>query len=87
MLRQLIREGLGVSVSYTHLDVYKRQVHQDGFCTEHFRHFRQYAGTASVSYTHLDVYKRQPITHHLSLILLPSISWGISAEWRVWRCV
>ena len=21
-------------------------VHQDGFCAEHFRHFRQYAGAA-----------------------------------------
>ena len=33
----------------------------------------------------LNVHTTSPITHHLSLILLPSISWGISAEWRVWR--
>ena len=52
------------AVSYTHLDVYKRQ--------EHLRHLGQHGGTAAlahhvgeaadggaVSYTHLDVYKRQ----------------------------
>ena len=48
-------------VSYTHLDVYKRQAHQRAgeqqrlacFCCQ-YPH-----GLAPVSYTHLDVYKRQ----------------------------
>ena len=44
------------SVSYTHLDVYKRQRHS--ILDSPFLRFHQlYIGT--VSYTHLDVYKRQ----------------------------
>ena len=51
------------AVSYTHLDVYKRQMYNtDGTCdgvivkivSDFFR-------IESVSYTHLDVYKRQNI--------------------------
>ena len=53
-----------ITVSYTHLDVYKRQV------ASHERYlYRGYLQIAAldmldnrnaVSYTHLDVYKRQP---------------------------
>ena len=52
-----------MSVSYTHLDVYKRQVHarllpQDK--VEQLYEIRKEHGSVmSVSYTHLDVYKRQ----------------------------
>ena len=42
-------------VSYTHLDVYKRQVHDDDQVHEPLR--QRHIG--AVSYTHLDVYKRQ----------------------------
>ena len=59
------------SVSYTHLDVYKRQVldtpqqveshllmrHYDGLLKS--GRIKGRAGVAAVSYTHLDVYKRQ----------------------------
>ena len=54
-------------VSYTHLDVYKRQgwTSQRAFCL--FAGLqpgagpgKDGAGTGPVSYTHLDVYKRQP---------------------------
>ena len=60
------------TVSYTHLDVYKRQelglvndvftkdvletMPRGNMCIGHCR----YATTGAVSYTHLDVYKRQP---------------------------
>ena len=54
-----------VTVSYTHLDVYKRQLQKDAkgwqvmipakYDNGHEQHFAQVA----VSYTHLDVYKRQ----------------------------
>ena len=62
------------AVSYTHLDVYKRQVmtqpgETDGYgAFEHVQALIQQAGTQfldyvivndPVSYTHLDVYKRQ----------------------------
>ena len=40
-------------VSYTHLDVYKRQIFV------HSEHFGYIIVFKSVSYTHLDVYKRQ----------------------------
>ena len=53
------------AVSYTHLDVYKRQAHSiflvknmksvTEFCTGRL----WYGASASVSYTHLDVYQRQ----------------------------
>ena len=51
------------SVSYTHLDVYKRQT-LDRMATkdpEHVNTFLSLAGICymPVSYTHLDVYKRQ----------------------------
>ena len=42
------------SVSYTHLDVYKRQVTRFGLGRSPLR------AMMPVSYTHLDVYKRQP---------------------------
>ena len=63
-----------VAVSYTHLDVYKRQMLEDDGCaaglllaemglslTEAVRECRQ-----PVSYTHLDVYKRQVQTMSVS---------------------
>ena len=49
-------------VSYTHLDVYKRQVRLTGRKDDNkvYRHFTGYpGGLVAVSYTHLDVYKRQ----------------------------
>ncbi|OUG01767.1 hypothetical protein AZ049_004426 [Escherichia coli] len=52
------REGI-LSVSYTHLDVYKRQVYG----------IRISGRYITVSYTHLDVYKRQII--YLPEILIP----------------
>ena len=63
-------EGL-VTVSYTHLDVYKRQVVQYGGLAgggstlrlvkaqRHAVVFRGFHSAGPVSYTHLDVYKRQ----------------------------
>ena len=46
-------------VSYTHLDVYKRQMHH------YINHTNcSYTHTRPVSYTHLDVYKRQVLTSH-----------------------
>ena len=47
-----------IPVSYTHLDVYKRQVQttENAFQNNAFLY-----GDAAVSYTHLDVYKRQKI--------------------------
>ena len=51
-----------VSVSYTHLDVYKRQVIiLYMFSTVLAAVIAVFASMASVSYTHLDVYKRQEI--------------------------
>ena len=66
-----------VAVSYTHLDVYKRQL-QSAFCEKQqiylvyiIHKFHPHAMAAGltfrkdsgipVSYTHLDVYKRQPV--------------------------
>ena len=56
-------------VSYTHLDVYKRQVYEHTRCCHpdeiswksHLLYSNPLVpcGTWSVSYTHLDVYKRQ----------------------------
>ena len=62
-----------VSVSYTHLDVYKRQLYDDVGCWKvphaffdemrgagiEARSFLKVRFPLSVSYTHLDVYKRQ----------------------------
>ena len=57
------------AVSYTHLDVYKRQVHIVLIvlrCLHHhikLRHeYRCESKLIPVSYTHLDVYKRQNIS-------------------------
>ena len=67
-------EGGFVAVSYTHLDVYKRQVLNISYNKEHYMFDQQHQrnntvlfcglesenGCATaVSYTHLDVYKRQ----------------------------
>ena len=43
------------AVSYTHLDVYKRQALMSVVSTKMLKEW----GTETVSYTHLDVYKRQ----------------------------
>ena len=48
-----------ISVSYTHLDVYKRQVSYPYFWSVHQTSPEGPIYYASVSYTHLDVYKRQ----------------------------
>ena len=57
----------GVSVSYTHLDVYKRQVYTQANQVRNRQNKKDdvYHGYhyKAVSYTHLDVYKRQPIAH------------------------
>ena len=63
-------------VSYTHLDVYKRQVHNHIIinsttldCQKKFRNFWgstwaiRRMNDKHVSYTHLDVYKRQVLCH------------------------
>ena len=53
-----------MSVSYTHLDVYKRQI----FAlvqlqpAQFFILMKQAHNTEAVSYTHLDVYKRQNVS-------------------------
>ena len=44
------------TVSYTHLDVYKRQ---DGKFIEEVGYYDSTKDPSAVSYTHLDVYKRQ----------------------------
>ena len=49
-----------VSVSYTHLDVYKRQHHN-------ISHSHSTQRVLPVSYTHLDVYKRQAIDGEYSV--------------------
>ena len=62
-----------IAVSYTHLDVYKRQVLSFDVGNLYvqvcklfidlqviFRHFPWWSIVTAVSYTHLDVYKRQP---------------------------
>ena len=59
-----------IPVSYTHLDVYKRQAEMSvPACPIPIHHTKftmakpQPMGMVSVSYTHLDVYKRQDIAH------------------------
>ena len=60
-----IRDSVRSPVSYTHLDVYKRQVlcvRADGKLRRHCQKGRKRIlphGYSAVSYTHLDVYKRQ----------------------------
>ena len=55
-VRRIISDVTGASapVSYTHLDVYKRQGH-------HWYNSKIPINNRPVSYTHLDVYKRQDI--------------------------
>ena len=62
-----------IAVSYTHLDVYKRQVQRNALAADTVLVLRYHPlfksgkgiphhvhhGVAAVSYTHLDVYKRQ----------------------------
>ena len=54
-----------IPVSYTHLDVYKRQIRQNADWARYGRihisivMIRKSCNPVSVSYTHLDVYKRQ----------------------------
>ena len=49
-----------VPVSYTHLDVYKRQdMKKPEHALKAFIRFALAQGAITVSYTHLDVYKRQ----------------------------
>ena len=50
-------DGGAMSVSYTHLDVYKRQELMSGI--KQFECIRIFLNSYTVSYTHLDVYKRQ----------------------------
>ena len=49
-----------MSVSYTHLDVYKRQKYILFIFIGIFPFVQFEIGADPVSYTHLDVYKRQP---------------------------
>ena len=61
-LMEIAKEkNINFPVSYTHLDVYKRQIVSSGFCQNlkpsGNNLFIQYM--KPVSYTHLDVYKRQ----------------------------
>ena len=67
-LNALTGNGVHVvtAVSYTHLDVYKRQTYSrfccrfDGMCS--FRCSKvSFLFCTAVSYTHLDVYKRQEL--------------------------
>ena len=46
-------------VSYTHLDVYKRQGHTMTDTLDALQSSREMRSAKPVSYTHLDVYKRQ----------------------------
>ena len=64
------------SVSYTHLDVYKRQSRttvgfsqngSDGSSQGSFTMVNVADSTNAVSYTHLDVYKRQAYAQHCQL--------------------
>ena len=62
-----------ISVSYTHLDVYKRQPYFSAtafnFARMLHRVLRVPVGIISVSYTHLDVYKRQNLSHARKVML------------------
>ena len=66
-----------VAVSYTHLDVYKRQLlREEG----EFRLYAEWEALEAipVSYTHLDVYKRQSYTSQAAEIVFSQS--GVSAE-------
>ena len=60
-----VADNTGATVSYTHLDVYKRQVLKEAKSAVVLRGTKEKqnvftdASGAPVSYTHLDVYKRQ----------------------------
>ena len=57
------------AVSYTHLDVYKRQVLINGLRDDQQQgQQRHQHAAAAVSYTHLDVYKRQ--AHNWALCMV-----------------
>ena len=60
---QSTKEELTGTVSYTHLDVYKRQPPYSliGLCNNK-SFFFNFINITFVSYTHLDVYKRQIVT-------------------------
>ena len=51
------------AVSYTHLDVYKRQVGLIDDLLQEQMSKAVKTWKETVSYTHLDVYKRQVLTH------------------------
>ena len=57
----LLREYIAYAVSYTHLDVYKRQEHilKKAPPARQFKAKSEGPAVKAVSYTHLDVYKRQ----------------------------
>ena len=48
-----------IPVSYTHLDVYKRQIYTRIPANRKKSFFKDIKDRYAVSYTHLDVYKRQ----------------------------
>ena len=61
-------QAMSYPVSYTHLDVYKRQWHNSRLAEFHAHRIccpkppvRRGQYPAAVSYTHLDVYKRQAL--------------------------
>ena len=61
--------SISIPVSYTHLDVYKRQIldylkeNRKATTNELSELLGVSTTTITVSYTHLDVYKRQVIIH------------------------
>ena len=72
-------------VSYTHLDVYKRQVHEAAstfYAGEKVRVPEIRVSHIAVSYTHLDVYKRQAPSHTgiLGITIRPKAYCGRSAS-------
>ena len=73
-----------IPVSYTHLDVYKRQCRLHVHTSASIPARRAAAATWSVSYTHLDVYKRQGVNRLNTGI--PSRS-GIALKTAAMPCV
>ena len=60
LMNELFDKHVPAAVSYTHLDVYKRQVIAYIFLTWGLTGFLSWVRLLGpVSYTHLDVYKRQ----------------------------
>ena len=91
--QNFVQNGIRDPVSYTHLDVYKRQVQTrkgvvsqklfqsaEGIGVAH--HAAQAAGKAlgAVSYTHLDVYKRQLLNWAISALAVLGPMPGISVR-------